>query len=44
MRNTLDRLFDLCNEETVVKIGIFTKLKSTIIRTPKATVEQAGET
>ena len=40
MKNTMDGLFDLHNEETIVKIGNGTGLKSTLVGTLKATVEQ----
>jgi hypothetical protein len=44
MKNTLDGLFDLHKEETIVKIGNETELKSTTVKTLKATAEQADGT
>jgi hypothetical protein len=44
MENNLDGLFDLCKEETIVKNGNGTGLKSTTVGTLKATVEQADGT
>jgi hypothetical protein len=44
MKNTLDGLFDLLKEETSVKFGNGTGLKSTTVGTLKATVEQADGT
>jgi hypothetical protein len=40
MKNTIDGLFDLRKEETIVKIGNGEKLTSTIVGTLKAIVEQ----
>jgi hypothetical protein len=40
MKNTIDGLFDLRKEETIVNIGNGEGLKSTIFGTLRATVEQ----
>ena len=44
MKNTIDGLFDLRNEETIVKIGNGEGLKSTTVGTLRAIVEQTDGT
>ena len=44
MKNTIDGLFDLRKEETIIRIGNGEGLKSTTIGTLKAIVEQADGT